>query len=155
MSKNLSLLKNLTEIRLKQNNGYISVQGISMKPLISDGDGVKVQREESYRVGDVVVALDSLGRLLVHRVLVIDTEKLYIKGDNAVAIEVVDKVCCFGRVTEIIKDDERKIPVKRGLKSRLVALLSLRMHERWKKTNDYEGVLNGYLRKIIALLTET
>lgn len=43
--------------------------GSSMAPLLRDGDRIRVRKQESYRAGDVLLFRNSVGTLVVHRLL--------------------------------------------------------------------------------------
>ena len=90
----INLLRTLTEISLKQNNGCIRVEGHSMNPLIRSNDVVLVEKCNEYKTGDIVVAIDDRGRVLVHRIVKINDEFIYIKGDHALSIEKLFRKGC-------------------------------------------------------------
>lgn len=152
--KNIKLLKRLTEIQLKNNDDCIIVRGISMQPLIRDGDLVRIERCNCYQSGDIVVALDLLGRLLIHRVIDVKHGSLLIKGDNAVAAEKVRKEHCFGRVVEIRTNEGRKFKIKNSAKNRIIAVLSKRMHKKWTKYANYDKSMKSMEHKMMKILAK-
>lgn len=96
---NPSLLNKLLFARLECGHAVeITVEGVSMNPTLHEGDTVTVKREAEYAVGDLLVFLYK-GRLLVHRLLKIDGDTYYCKGDNAFRLEDVPTEDVAGRVT--------------------------------------------------------
>lgn len=140
-------LKLLTAIKLHQNDNMLPVEGRSMQPLIYEKDLIKLQRQDSYRIGDVVGIIDSGQRLLVHRIVKKEQNTLYVMGDYAVAIETVEH--CFGKVTEIHKPDGTMLRVTDRYK-RIIVYFSLLMNKRMQKTMDYHKTMNGWQYKALS-----
>ena len=130
----IDLLRTLTEISLKQNNGCIRVEGHSMNPLIRSNDVVLVEKCNEYKTGDIVVAIDDRGRVLVHRIVKINDEFIYIKGDHALSIEKVELKNCLGRVVEIKNGDKTINLKKRRITDKIVVLLSKSMNRKLNRT---------------------
>lgn len=78
----------------------MAVQGISMKPVIDEGDIVTVRKRE-YKIGDIVVFIYPGEGLLVHRLLKIINEDFYCKGDNCFRQEQIPRDHVIGAVDEI------------------------------------------------------
>ncbi len=101
-----NLLKTIFLRQIKIDN-TIEIRGFSMEPTYYAGDKVKVKTASCYEIGDVVIAIDDPCRLLIHRIIEINTEgheKMYkIKGDNANASELIPERYCLAKVTEDIK----------------------------------------------------
>jgi signal peptidase I len=67
---------------------YSATVGISMVPLFHKGDLAVVRRASSYKVGDIVLYESPvLHRPVLHRIVVIQDDHYYFKGDN---IDFVD-----------------------------------------------------------------
>lgn len=64
----------------------LTVTGISMNPLMYEGDCVTVRRTDTYSVGDVLVFFYK-GEILIHRLLKIQNGRYFCKGDNALRLE--------------------------------------------------------------------
>ena len=64
----------------------ISVTGVSMNPTLFEGDTITVKKAKSYDVGDILVFIYK-GELLVHRLLKIQGDRLFCKGDNSFRLE--------------------------------------------------------------------
>jgi len=151
---NLKVLKALTELKLRQDNNNIKVTGTSMEPVIYDGDTAYIEKIEKYRIGDIVVAIDTKGWLLIHRIVRIKEGIINIKGDNAVAIETVRPDDCFGRVVFVKSKDGAEFILKRSFKDKVIAYLSLMMNKRWRASKDYAGTINGWQHRIMCFLSK-
>ncbi len=64
----------------------ISVVGISMNPTLFEGDTITVRKAKTYNVGDILVFIYK-GELLVHRLLKIQDNRFFCKGDNSFRLE--------------------------------------------------------------------
>jgi signal peptidase I len=87
------------------------VSGGSMDPALRDGDVVLIERLQRCQRGDVVVAkLD--GRIVMHRVVSVDTDRVQLRGDNRVECDppiALEDV--IGRVTRVERDGrEASVP---------------------------------------------
>ena len=70
-----------------ENKGEISltVNGDSMLPILKNGDMVKVQNCNLYKLGDIVayfLVVDGKLKLIVHRVIFVRKTYVLTKGDN-------------------------------------------------------------------------
>ena len=65
----------------------ITVAGISMQPTLYEGDRITIQRRSKYNVGDILVFVYKNSMILTHRLLRIDNDCFYCKGDNAFRLE--------------------------------------------------------------------
>lgn len=62
---------------------YAVTSGVSMAPLLRNGDLALVRREGSYRVGQVVLYESRvLHRPVLHRIIAVRHGRYYFKGDN-------------------------------------------------------------------------
>lgn len=75
----------------------ITVSGISMNPAMREGDTVTIRKSDTYNVGDVLVFLYK-GELLIHRLLKIEKNKYFCKGDNSFRLEDITADSIAGRV---------------------------------------------------------
>ena len=101
---NVELLVRLNEGKMIQ----LTPQGISMLPFIQGGrDKVRIHKEEKVGVGDIVLAPHD-GRLILHRVYIIEGTRLGLMGDgNLKGMEWIDRSGVWGTVMEIVKPDGR------------------------------------------------
>lgn len=81
------------------------VKGISMLPLIQNGDRVITRPFEQYQKDDVIVYNYKKEGILVHRIVGISTNSYICRGDNAVRLERVKKEEIIGKVIYILKKD--------------------------------------------------
>lgn len=77
------------------------VSGISMLPILREGDKITIRRMEKYDAGDIVAFLYKDNQILVHRLIMIKDNRYYIKGDNALRMEDVKINNILGKVVLI------------------------------------------------------
>ena len=65
----------------------LTAKGSSMYPFIRNGDKVLVGRKETYMKGDIVLALTSDGKYVMHRIYKKKTDGYYMVGDAQTQIE--------------------------------------------------------------------
>lgn len=75
----------------------IKVSGISMLPVLKEGDDLQIESFDKYVVGDILVYNYKGEGLLVHRLLVA-ADDFMCKGDNAFRIEKISKDEAIGKV---------------------------------------------------------
>lgn len=80
----------------------LRVSGISMLPVLTNGDFVYIHRTLEIKTNDIV-AYFYKGNILVHRVLRIANGIYWCKGDNTVSFERVKDEDLLGAVTKIDK----------------------------------------------------
>ena len=85
---------------------HVTVSGISMVPVLHDGDTVSVCRKDGYEVGDILVFVYKSGELLVHRLLKVENDRYFCKGDNSFRLEDVDADHIIGAV--ILENDAHR-----------------------------------------------
>ena len=78
----------------------LTVTGVSMNPTMWEGDQVTVRHADSYSVGDVLVLLYK-GELLIHRLLKIENDRYFCKGDNAFRLEDLPPESIGGKVVSL------------------------------------------------------
>ena len=76
----------------------VSVDGISMEPLLKKGDSIFVKYQSSYSVGDIVLFDYADEGLLVHRILRVDDDLFFCKGDNSFRLELISYDSIIGKV---------------------------------------------------------
>lgn len=79
----------------------IKVIGFSMLPTIQQKDMIRVQHADKYCVGDIVVYEYKTQGLLVHRIIAINDNEIWCRGDNAVRIEKIGYEDIIGKVVAI------------------------------------------------------
>ena len=111
-------------------------QGISMLPFIEGGvDLVFLLKKEKVAVGDVVL-VEYKGRRILHRVYVVDGEKVVLMGDgNLEGTEEVKEGEIMGTVVEIVHKGRRHKPGKAWFWRHSLPLRRylLKLHRKWNK----------------------
>ena len=64
----------------------IKVSGTSMQPTMYNGDCVTIISDKFYCIGDILVFIYK-GELLVHRLVKIENDRFFCKGDNSFRLE--------------------------------------------------------------------
>ncbi len=82
---------------------YFTV-GESMRPLLCERKThVTVVPLDFARRGDIVLYVRKNGVLVLHRLMKIDGEAYYMRGDNTCGLERIDKSQAIGKVTHIYR----------------------------------------------------
>lgn len=97
MHKNCSITI-LNLILQKYGTADLRVFGDSMFPSIKNGDNITITKLPSYSLNDIVVFQYKLEGLIVHRIIKIEENTYYCKGDNATRIETINKEHILGKV---------------------------------------------------------
>lgn len=90
----------------QQNSFELKVSGVSMLPVLHDGDTISACRQEVYTPGDILVYVYKHGEVLVHRLLRIENERYFCKGDNAFRLEDIAAAQIIGAV-KLARDPHR------------------------------------------------
>lgn len=77
---------------------WVRISGISMHPVLQDGVKVKIVPSSQYEVGDILVYGYKSEGYLVHRLLKIEKNRYFCKGDNSFRIEIVTMQQIIGKV---------------------------------------------------------
>lgn len=98
----------LGEVSRMLNDGHkvvIMTKGVSMLPfIVGDRDSVELEKRDSYRIGDIVLARVENKRWVLHRLVSMEWDKAVLKGDgNLVGIERCAIGDIAGAVTFIIR----------------------------------------------------
>lgn len=93
------LLK-FTILKMKAYEGFsISVEGVSMMPLIKKGDIISIMSQSEYALGDVILFNYKSDGFLLHRILKIEEGRYFCKGDNSFRLEDICKDNIVGKAT--------------------------------------------------------
>lgn len=79
----------------------ICVTGTSMNPTLYENDVVSVMKSDTYEIGDILVFVYKNNELLVHRLLDIQKEKYFCKGDNSFRLEDIINDQIIGKIINI------------------------------------------------------
>lgn len=79
--------------------------GVSMEPLLYDHDtcAIIVRPDHELRPGELPIYLRPDGIYVIHRVIRVDKEHYYTRGDNCIRYEKIPKDWVQGVVIEIIR----------------------------------------------------
>ena len=92
----------LLQIHKTQNEPLdIAVTGTSMEPVLYEGDIIRLQPQEDYQAGDILVFNYNDNELLTHRLLLKKGGRFFCKGDNCYRLENVSPAQIIGKVTHI------------------------------------------------------
>ena len=86
----------------------ITVDGTSMLPILHPGDSIQICAKDDYFVGDILVFFYKNENLVVHRLLKIENERYFCKGDNAFRLEDIVKNDIIGAA--ILESDANNKP---------------------------------------------
>ncbi len=81
----------------------LTVAGTSMFPLIREGESISICRKDAYDIGDILVFIYPQDRLIVHRLLKIQGDRYFCKGDNCYELEEIGFDQIIGAV--LLEDD--------------------------------------------------
>ncbi len=84
----------------------LTVYGTSMLPLIHEGDSISICSKDGYCVGDIIVFIYRQDRVIVHRLLKIQGDRYFCKGDNSFELEEITSEHIIGAVT--LENDPHK-----------------------------------------------
>lgn len=76
----------------------LTVSGVSMLPVLHAGDIISVCRKDTYEIGDILVFIYKNNDLLVHRLLKIEKDRYFCKGDNSFRLEDISSNQIVGAV---------------------------------------------------------
>jgi len=128
-------------MKLQQTGGTLPVGGFSMIPLLVAGDTIRIQKQDKYKIGDIIVCIDQGARLVVHRIIRIHKKgndiQYITKGDNAVAAEQIDSEFCLGKITEATNKNGKQIRIRTPrLRDKITVRLSRKVNRIYNATHD-------------------
>lgn len=99
MNLPISGIKSVLLLRAKSRKPFeLTVSGVSMLPVLHDGDTITVCRKDCYEIGDIMAFFYKQDELLVHRLLKIEGDRYFCKGDNAFRLEDICEEQILGAV---------------------------------------------------------
>lgn len=81
-----------------KNSCTITIAGTSMMPILQHGQEVMVSRQDNYLPGEILVYEYKNEGLLAHRLLKIENNRYFCKGDNSFRIEDITKEQILGKI---------------------------------------------------------
>jgi phage repressor protein C with HTH and peptisase S24 domain len=91
------------------------VKGSSMRPLFKNDYVVTLKKIDDYKIGDILFFRRDDGAFVLHRLIRIDKDALYIVGDHQIGLERVRKDQLIGKVIDY-KKYNNKIYYLKGVK---------------------------------------
>ena len=76
----------------------IKLHGVSMQPVLRNGDFIRIHPTKQLNKGDIVLFSYRNEGEIVHRIISITEANFFCKGDNAFRIEEVPHGCIVGKV---------------------------------------------------------
>ena len=81
--------------------------GNSMFPALRENDTLIIKSQNQYEIGDILLYEYKDEGMLTHRLLMIDGDKYYCKGDNSYRLEEISKEDIYGRVIYAVRNEEK------------------------------------------------
>ena len=127
-----------------------SVIGVSMNPILKEGDKLTVTKCDDYEIGDILVYLYKQDELLVHRLLKKESNVYYCKGDNCYRLEDVTYDRIVGKVTKV--NGCENIPSPEGIVEASYAIHKLLAKLKYnipllRTTEEFKKYEEKYLRR--------
>ena len=130
---NTDMMKKLMLAHEKHGKPFcVSVKGVSMLPLLKNGDVITVKRQDKYKTGDILIFEYGEGTA-AHRLLKKTKRQYIFKGDNTYNLESIEPEKILGKAIYKMEDNNEKSLYPHWLKLRLICLLSLSIHRKWLK----------------------
>ena len=79
-----------------------------MYPILREGDNVQIKINASVSIGDVIIFVYKNNILTAHRLLKIENERYFCKGDNTLRLEDINKDQIIGKV--LLDNDKNNNP---------------------------------------------
>ncbi len=86
-----------------ENPGIMLVKGVSMEPILFDGDIIFIEKQSDYYVGDIIVFHYLDEGIIVHRITSINHSAIICKGDNSKRQEIILKRQIIGKVVDKVR----------------------------------------------------
>lgn len=145
MEFNIHFLQELVRARSQRSQSVeIKVNGLSMYPLLQNEDKVIIFYQSEYEIGDILV-YGYCRDLLVHRLLRVEEEFFYLKGDNAFQAERINKAAVIGKVIKIKK--QTGILMDPEEKKLIIAQKSLEVHQEFLKRKSIKDTMESVCYK--------
>ena len=89
----------------------LRVTGVSMRPFLQEGrDTVLLMPVDVVRRGDVVLFTRPGGKLVLHRVIRVRKDRLYVAGDNQVDLETVPREAVLAVAQRVLRGPKTLTP---------------------------------------------
>lgn len=88
----------------------VRITGKSMEPLLKDGDIAFVSKMSEYDVGDIIVfgySLNDVELLISHRIVYMDNDYYFCKGDNSLELEIITFSSIIGKIVSVERNAKK------------------------------------------------
>lgn len=100
------MIKILQAKKIKGVPFELSVIGSSMEPELYEDDTVIINPQNEYKIGDILIFVYQQRELLIHRLMKVQNDIYYCKGDNCYRFEDMTANDIIGKATHKIRNDE-------------------------------------------------
>jgi len=90
--------KLIKAILIAKGEFHITISGVSMMPILENGQSVRLVQKDTYNPGDILVYEYKNEGLLAHRLLKIENGRYFCKGDNSFRLEDLTADQILGKV---------------------------------------------------------
>lgn len=132
----------------------LRINGDSMLPDLQNNEIVKIVKCDNYELGDVVLFVYENKYLLIHRIVSLNKDYYFCKGDNAFKIEQIPHKNVYGKCVCKIRNDKEiqlnKIDRKALELSYKIGILLKELnydYEKVKVSDIYNEYNNYYLKR--------
>lgn len=127
-------------------NCDITIKGTSMEPVLHDGESYKLKKQEEYAIGDILVYEYKNEGLLAHRLLKIEQNRYFCKGDNSFRLEDIPKDQIIGRIETVDPNNTPEF-IEASYKISKLFRKCRYSHEEIIKQDEYIEYRRKYLEK--------
>lgn len=140
-------MTNILNVMMKfKGNCDITIKGTSMEPVLHDGESYKLKKQEEYAIGDILVYEYKNEGLLAHRLLKIEQNRYFCKGDNSFRLEDIPKDQIIGRIETVDPNNTPEF-IEASYKISKLFRKCRYSHEEIIKQDEYIEYRRKYLEK--------
>ena len=124
----------------------ITIQGTSMEPILHAGESYTLTKQEKYTVGDILVYEYKNEGLLAHRLLKIERNRYFCKGDNSFRLEDITEDQIIGKIETVDPNNTSEF-IEASYKISKLFRKCRFSHEEIIKQDEYIEYRRKYLEK--------
>lgn len=140
---------------LSQKNKVITltVNGFSMLPQFHSGEKVSIKKEKEYFLGDIIAFQYEEEGILLHRIVKVDKNMYFCKGDNSFRLEVVYPSNIIGKTLDEAERNTVKFRrILECIKIRLLSVVSYGIGKKFMRSNMNMKVKKCFSYKVYKFL---
>lgn len=124
----------------------ITISGTSMEPVLHNGETHTLIKQERYAIGDILVYEYKNEGLLAHRLLKVENNRYFCKGDNSFRLEDISEEQIIGKIES---DDPNNTPefIEASYKISKLFRKCRFSHDEIAKQEEYLKYKRKYLEK--------